>query len=295
MDFESDVLPILEERCLICHEEPPQAGLRLSTPADILEGGHSGPAIVPGFPDRSLLLAKLVSGQMPLGEEKLPEAEIDTIRNWIDEAGRWGELAQATLVTETDVLPIFQMRCALCHGKRRQEGGLDLRTLGSRLKGGVSGPSLIPGKPDESLLLQRVVRGEMPPPDMLFENKVKPPNKTEVALLRKWIADGALPAKEEEDAPEEAPLTKRDLQHWAFQPTVRPETPAVKNTQQVRNAIDAFLLYKLEARGLQYSPEANRLTLMRRAYLDLVGMPPTPGQIDAFLAGIRGRVPTSFS
>ena len=282
-DFESDVLPILEEHCLICHLEPAQAGLRLDTPASILEGGHSGPAIVPGAPDDSLMLLQVVSGQMPFGEEKLSDAKIDAIRDWIDESGRSGQLAQATVATETEVLPIFQMRCGLCHGKRRQEGGLDLRTLASRLKGGDSGPALVPGDPANSLVLQRVVAGEMPPPDMLFESRVKPPTDAEVALLRKWIAGGALPAAEK-TLPEDAPLSDSAGTHWAFQTPARPAVPGVSSGERVRNPVDAFLLRALEAKGLGFAPPADKLTLMRRAYLDLVGMPPKPEEIDEFLA-----------
>ena len=284
-DFESRVLPILERRCIACHGEAPQAGLRLGTPAEILEGGRSGAAIVPGSPDRSLLLAKVVSGQMPMGGEKLPEAEIDALRQWIDEAGRAGELAEATSTTESDVLPIFQMRCQICHGKRKQEGGLDLRTMAARLTGGDSGPALVPGKPEESLLLRRIVRGEMPPPELLFENNIKTLTDAEVALLRKWIADGARPAVD--DLVAEPGLTAEDLAHWAFQPPVRPDPPEVGNAAQVRNPIDAFLLRKLEAKGLKLSPEASPLALVRRAYLDLTGMPPSPRDVRAFLADTR--------
>ena len=281
--FESSVLPILERRCIVCHGESPQGGLSLSNPVQILEGGQSGAAIVPGYPDRSLLLAKLVSGQMPMGGEKLPEDEIAAIRDWIDGAGRSGELAAAKSTTETDVLPIFQMRCQVCHGKRKQEGGLDLRTMASRLKGGNSGPALVPGKPDESLLLQRIAAGEMPPPDMLFENHVKTPTDTEVALLRQWIAEGARPAQADEPLAD-SPLTDGELAHWAFQTPERPEPPKVENPEQVRNPIDAFLLRKLEAKGLKFSPEASRHALVRRAYLDLTGMPPEPRDVRDFLA-----------
>ena len=281
--FESSVLPILERRCIACHGESPQAGLRLGTPSGLLEGGKSGASIVPGYPDRSLLLAKVVSGQMPMGGDKLPESEILAIRDWIEAAGRSGELAAVIRTTETEVLPIFQMRCGPCHGKRHKEGGLDLRTLASRLKGGESGPALVPGKPADSLLLQRIVDGEMPPPDMLFENNVKTPSDSEVALIRKWIAEGALPADGGEPAPD-APLSAGDLSHWAFQPPSRPAVPDVENIRQVRNPVDSFLLRKLEAERLQFSPEAGRIELLRRATLDLIGMPPTPDEIDVYLA-----------
>ena len=175
------------------------------------------------------------------------------------------------------------MRCQVCHGKRKQEGGLDLRTMASRLKGGNSGPALVPGKPDESLLLQRIAAGEMPPPDMLFENHVKTPTDTEVALLRQWIAEGARPAQADE-LMADPQLTDRELAHWAFQSPTRPEPPEVENEEQVRNPIDAFLLRKLEAQGLTFSPEASRHALVRRAYLDLTGMPPEPRDVRDFLA-----------
>ena len=103
-------------------------------------------------------------------------------------------------VTENDVLPIFQTRCVLCHGKRRQEGGLDLRTQASRLKGGKSGPALVPGKPDESLILKRISSGEMPPPKMLFEYAVRPPTSSEVKTLRKWITAGSPRVSKEDPA-----------------------------------------------------------------------------------------------
>lgn len=281
--FDTNVLPILEQRCMACHGDTPQAGLRLGTPSEILAGGQSGAAVVPGDPDRSLLLAKIVSGQMPMGGSRLPEAEIDVIREWIVEAGLSGELAAAVRTTEKDVLPIFQMRCALCHGKRRQEGGLDLRTLESRLKGGASGPAIVPGRPDESLLIQRIVQGDMPPPDQLFENNIKTPNESEVALLRKWIADGALPDGEPERL-EEPALTESDVAHWAFRSPVRTDPPQVEQAGRVRNPIDAFVLRKLEAKHLGLSPEADRRVILRRAYLGLTGMPPSVAEIREFLA-----------
>ena len=285
-DFESTVLPILERRCVACHGEQPQGGLQLDTRRSLLEGGQSGAAVVPGYPDRSLLLAKVVSGQMPMGGEKLPESEIDAIRVWIDEAGRSAAVVAELRTTESDVLPIFQMRCQVCHGKRRQEGGLDLRSTASRLKGGNSGPALVAGSPEDSLLLQRILRGEMPPPDMLFENHVKTPTDAEVALLRKWIADGARPAEHDEPTADRA-LSDEELSHWAFQTSVRPEPPQVENSAQVRNPIDAFLLRRLEAKGLSMSVEASRSVLLRRAYLDLTGMPPTPEQIRAYAKDSR--------
>jgi hypothetical protein len=282
--FETEVLPLFEKRCLACHGQSPYQGeLNLRTVEALLKGGKSGPSVVPGSPGNSLLLAKIVGGTMPPVEPKLTAEEITKIRDWIDH-GIAGEQASAgPPVTDKDVVPIFQLRCVKCHGKRRKEGELDLRTLASRMKGGKSGPAIVPGKPDESLAFQRIKQGEMPPPDLLFESQVRPPNDAEVEVLRKWIAGGALPAPEEPVAQGSEHLIKNeDRQFWAFQSPSRPPAPKVSNEQLVRNPIDAFILAKLERKNLSFSPEAGSLALLRRAYLDLTGMPPTPEEIEEF-------------
>ena len=282
--FDSSVAPILEENCLVCHGgDNPQAGLDLQTEASILKGGKSGPGVVAGSPERSLVLAKVVSGVMPPTGVKLDKKSIETLREWVGQ--HIGRDARESLITEKDVLPVFLMRCVTCHGMRRQEGGLDLRTLDSRLKGGHSGPALVPRQPEKSLLYQRVVAGEMPPPELLYANRVRPPSEDEVELLRQWIADGAQasPAEPEFDAENDPLIGPDDRQFWAFLPPKRPELPQVENAEQVRNPIDAFVLARLEEKGLAFSPEADRRTLLRRVYLDLTGMPPTPAQIQDYL------------
>ena len=285
--FGSDVRPLFERSCLACHgQEAPQAGLDLRTRTGVLKGGVSGPAVVPGASERSLLLAKIASGAMPPSGNKLAPHEIELIREWIDgEPGNVHAKAER-LVTERDVLPIFQMRCVTCHGKRRQEGGLDLRTRASRLKGGVSGPAVIPGQPDESLLLERVLSREMPPPDLLMENNIRPPSSGEVELLRQWIAMGTAPAPEE-SGPSTAFVTDAERAFWSFQKPSRPSVPEVGRAELVQNPIDSFLLPALEQNGLSYAPEAARATLVRRVYLDLIGLPPTPDEIEAFLKDQR--------
>jgi mono/diheme cytochrome c family protein len=280
--FETDILPILKARCVACHTgTSPQAGLVLNSLEGLQKGGKSGASIAPGASSRSLLVEKIVSGNMPPAEPKLTPSEIALIREWIDSEGA----AHAQLVTERDIVPIFQMRCVVCHGKRRQEGGLDLRTQASRIKGGQSGPSIVPGKPDESLLVKRIAAGEMPPPKLLFDNSVRPPTTAELDTIKKWIASGAPagPAREAEAAEAGAPMVSdKDRQFWSFQPPARPKVPEVRNKRLVRNPIDAFLLARLEAKGLNYSPEAGRLTLLRRLYMDAIGMPPTPEDVREF-------------
>ena len=284
--FDSSVAPILRENCVVCHGgSNPQAELDLRTEASILKGGKSGPGVVPGSAERSLVISKVASGIMPPGDTELSGHQIDTLREWIDHHSE----KRVPLVTEKDVLPVFLMRCVTCHGMRRQEAGLDLRTVAGRLKGGNSGPALVPGKPEESLLYQRVVAGEMPPPELLYENNVRPPSEEEVALLRRWIADGArsAPPEPEFDVDNDPLVRPEDRQFWAFLPPERPIVPRVTHADQARNPIDAFLLARLEEKNLGFSPEAVKLTLLRRVYLDLIGMPPTPGEIRAYLEDER--------
>src|SRR5581483_2831924 len=223
-DFDKDILPILRTNCLGCHGGMnPQAGLDLRTAESILKGGKSGAAIRPGAGDQSLLVEKIAAKSMPPVGNKLSPEQIALIKNWVDQ-----QSASMRVVTENDVIPIFQMRCVVCHGKRKQEGGLDLRFQASRLKGGKSGPALVPRKPDESLLLQRVLKGEMPPPKLLVEYFVRPPNNEEVETLRQWIAGGALPAPKEAAEPQVDPLvTDKDRSFWSFQPPKRPAVPSV--------------------------------------------------------------------
>src|SRR6476469_5658394 len=151
--FEADVVPILKANCFPCHSGPaPQGGLDLRTMESILKGGKSGPAITPGKSETSLLVEKVASRSMPPTPVKLDEQQIGQIRLWVNQ-GDVSKAPQKEQITENDVLPIFQMRCVVCHGKRKQEAGLDLRFQASRLKGGKSGPALVPGNPDQSLLM----------------------------------------------------------------------------------------------------------------------------------------------
>ena len=282
--FADDVRPILEQKCAMCHgAQLAQQGLDVTSAVALLEGGNSGPAIEIGASGKSLLLDKLVSGSMPPGGPRLPEEEIETLRRWIDqgvalEAASLG----VTLVTEADVLPILQARCVACHGKTERRGGLDLRTQAARLAGGESGPALVPGNPDESLLIHKIEADEMPPVALQKKYAVRTPTEAEIQTLRQWIAAGCPPAPEVEEQPIE--FSEADRNFWAFVPPTRPETPSVASRNLVRNPIDAFLLEKLEAQGLSYSPEAEPHELLRRAYLDLTGLPPTPEQSRAYLS-----------
>ncbi len=279
--FEANVKPTFAAKCVSCHNEKLALGKFALHSADaVLKGGETGPAIVPGDAAKSLLIDKIVTRQMPPGKVKLSDAEIDQIRAWIN-TGLAKAPTVAANISEHEVRGILQARCVLCHGSTRKEGGLDLRTLASRLKGGKSGPALVAGKPDESLLLQRIVKGEMPPAKEAKELAIELATDSETDKIRAWISAGAKEANPDEFAPDNL-VRESDKKFWSFQSPQRPGIPKVKNTSLVRNSIDAFLLAKLEAKGLSYSPEASQLTLLRRVYLDLTGLAPTPAEIKEY-------------
>ena len=272
----NDVKPILDAKCVACHGANPQGKLDLRSSESTLKGGAAGASVVPGSPEKSLLIDKVVTRQMPPGKVKLTDAEIDKLRVWITSTK---PAETAAVVTEHEVRAIFQARCVTCHGSLRHEGGLDMRTVASRLKGGKSGPGLVPGKPDESLIYKRIANGQMPPDAMAKDLAVELPTPSETEKIRAWISAGAPgPPSVQEDSL----VKEEDRKFWSFQPAKRPAVPTVRNPGQVRNPIDAFLLEKLNAKSMTYAPQAGRLTLMRRAYLDLIGIPPTPLEIDAY-------------
>jgi hypothetical protein len=191
------------------------------------------------------------------------------------------------------MMNIFRSFCTDCHGKWKQEAGLDLRTRESMLAGGKSGPALVSGDPQKSLVYQRVAADEMPPRKNLFgdENYAYRPRADDIERLHAWIAAGAV-AEPSTAGRRQAPavfpfIDEEDRDLWAFQLPRRPVEPAVHSPHQPRTPIDAFVLRRLESRDLSYSPEADRLVLMRRAYFDLIGLPPSPREVDAYLADVQ--------
>ena len=288
VSFESDVRPILEARCGKCHNsQSRKGGLDLSTMAGLRRGGESGESAISETLDDSLLWIMVDGGDMPPeGEPALEDAEKSLIRDWIA-AGSPSNDATAETVTQHDVLPYLYARCVVCHGRRKQEGELDLRTVQSILRGGKSGPAVVPGKPDDSLLLKRVHAKEMPPPRELIRAGVRPLEANEIALIAKWIAQGA----QEFDIVPDVQTTEPDplvgdeeRRFWAFQPPVKPAVPRLDPDAVARGPIDAFVLEKLLEQDLTFSREASRLTLIRRVAFDLTGLPPDWDDVERFLA-----------
>lgn len=277
-DFESGVKPIFAAKCLSCHNEKLALGkLSLHTPEAVLKGGESGAVVQPGDAAKSLIIDKIVTRQMPPTKVKLTDAEIDVIRSWIDKELKAPQTQAA--VSEHDVRGIFQARCVFCHGAEQKMGGLDMRTLASRLKGGKSGPALVPGKPEESLLYQRIAKGQMPPDKLAKELAIELVTDAEAEKIKAWITAGAPGATPPGPTPD-AVVKESDKKFWSFQSPQRPALPATKT--KYSNPIDGFLVAKLEAKNLRYNQPANRLSLLRRVTLDLTGLPPTSAEIAAY-------------
>jgi hypothetical protein len=175
---------------------------------------------------------------------------------------------------------ILVRRCVECHSERDPSGGLILIRQSTAMAGGDSGPAVTPGKPDDSYLMQRIRDGEMPPPE---KGKPRPLPAEEAAVIERWIAAGAAwPASRVLDLYERTSDVRGGRDFWSLQPVVRPEVPAVKSEQDVANPIDAFVLAKLDEAGFVPAPAADRATLIRRVYFDLIGLPPTAEEIAAF-------------
>jgi Protein of unknown function (DUF1553)/Protein of unknown function (DUF1549)/Planctomycete cytochrome C len=192
--------------------------------------------------------------------------------------GLRGAVRADDLFFRDKVAPILERRCLHCHGAVTQKGKLSLKTAAAALKGGDSGPAIVPGKPEQSILLD-MIGGD--PPEM--PQQEPPLSKQQVAAIRTWIERGA-------DWPAGLALTDRRFEGqrwWAFEPLKRPPDPAVSGSSWVRTPIDSFILSSLKRQGLIPSPEADRRTLIRRLSFDLIGLPPTPEEIDAFVGDSR--------
>ncbi|MBX9679432.1 MAG: PSD1 and planctomycete cytochrome C domain-containing protein [Gemmataceae bacterium] len=183
-------------------------------------------------------------------------------------------LGQAPVDFRKDVRPIFAEKCFACHGALKQKGELRVDSVKGMLEGGNNGPTIVPGKSGQSLILSHVLgadgRERMPPP-----KDGEAMNEKQIALLKRWIDEGAKVSGD--DRPEPDPR-----EHWAFRAPARPAVPQVASPLPIRNPIDSFVAEQWQKRGLKPQPEADRRTLLRRLHLDLVGLPPTADELDAF-------------
>jgi hypothetical protein len=192
---------------------------------------------------------------------------------------------------EQKVRPVLATHCYPCHsaGAKKLKGGLSLDTRSGIRMGGDSGPAVVPGKPKQSLLLKAVSYTDenlrMPPKGKLPE--------AAIADLQRWITLGAPDPRESPAAAGHPGMSLESARaHWAYQPIRPPSWPQVKDPAWAASPLDLFVLAKLDAHGLTPSPEASRRTLIRRAYYDLIGLPPTAGEVEAFE---QDRSPEAFA
>jgi len=312
VDFVKDIQPILEQSCLKCHNaDVSMSGLRLDDHERALKGGDLGTDILPGKSDRSRLIhlaARLVPEleMPPKGQgDPLTTEEVALLRAWIDQGAEWpvgvalqsrqktsgdpqpvktGDVSSLSLPPPAtrkvdfvkDIRPILAGKCYSCHGPNEQKNQLRWDVKAIAAKGGLSGPAFKPGHSTESLMI-RLVAGLQP--DLVMPLKGERLSPADTGLLRAWIDQGAV-------WPEGLDPKGYAAQsvHWAYRPLTKAVPPQVKGASWVRTPIDRFILAKLQEKKLQPSPPADKRTLLRRVTYDLTGLPPTPEEIQAFLA-----------
>ncbi|MFN4259708.1 MAG: DUF1549 domain-containing protein [Gemmataceae bacterium] len=181
---------------------------------------------------------------------------------------------------ENRVRPLLVEHCHKCHGPDKQRGGLRLDSRSALLEGGDTGPAIVPGQPAESLLIQAIRHEglEMPPSGQLPE--------ADIATLTAWVQMGAPWPGAEATASKRrgSRITDEDRAYWAFQPVREPAVPDVADNHWSQHPIDRFILQRLRAEKLTPAGEADKITLIRRLYFDLIGLPPTPREVEDFVA-----------
>ena len=189
-----------------------------------------------------------------------------------------GSTAWATGVDQefdARVAPVLARHCLDCHSGADAKGRLDLSGRTAAFAGGEGGEAIVPGKPEESLLWEKVESGEMPPKSALAD--------AEKSALKDWIAGGAHWGTDPIDPYQVTTARRAGRDWWSLRPIRETRPPAVAEEGRAQTPIDAFLLRSLEARGLKPVPEAGRRELIRRLTFDLIGLPPAPEEVDLFV------------
>jgi hypothetical protein len=178
---------------------------------------------------------------------------------------------------EKHIRPILKAHCFFCHGEDdKPKGKLDVRLPSLMKKGGKNGPALVASNLDKSLLWHRIESDEMP-------EATKKLSAHEKALIKQWIETGAKTLRPEPADPADMQITEEERAHWAYQPISKPAVPMVPGRYQTRTLVDAFIAQKLQTQSLLFSPDADRRTYIRRMTFDLLGLPPTPEEVQQFV------------
>ena len=299
--FTQKIRPVMAQNCYQCHSTEAAGGLRLDSMEAALKGGSSGVVIVPGDPDKSRLIKAIQQTgdlKMPPKGEKLADGDIANFVEWIKRGASWdsseGSRPVVALLTgaaakgsagdeyfETKVRPILVNSCGGCHIDA-SKGGLSLASREGLLKGGDSGPAIVLNDPEKSLLIKAVHQTG----DLKMPPKGAKLTADEIQALSDWIRMGApwpqtnvavrVPGKQ---------ITDDMRKFWSFLALQDPAVPEIKDPALktwAKTDIDHFVLAKLEEKGLKPAAMADKRTLIRRATLDLTGLPPTQEEIDAF-------------
>ena len=199
---------------------------------------------------------------------------------------RAAEPADVAPLFERDVFPILKTRCGVCHFGAQPKGGLDLSRRATIVSGGQSGPAIRIAAAESSLLFEVLSNNRMP---------LRGPRLTarEKGLIRTWINEGAKSESQDvvDVAEADATYQSAEYAYWSFQPPQRPARPAIQRAERAVGSIDGFLLEQLAQQQLSYAPVAQPDTLIRRLYMDLIGLPPTPGEVTDFL---EDRAPEAY-
>src|SRR5439155_25198917 len=190
---------------------------------------------------------------------------------------------------ENKIRPLLVNNCYKCHSSQAEKvkGGLRLDSREGVFRGGESGPVIVPGDPEKSRLIKAVRYTD---PDLQMPPKDKKPSDAEIADLTTWVKMGAPDPRTA--VPEQKARAQDSRDHWAWQPLSKPAVPAVPDTSWPKTPIDNFILAKLEEKQLKPNAPADKRTLIRRATLDLIGLPPTPQEVEDFL---KDESPDAFA
>ena len=300
--FTQKVRPVLAQSCYQCHTTEQAGGLRLDSLDAVLKGGDSGPALVPGDPEKSLLIKAIRQTgdlKMPPKGDKLSDGDVANLVEWVKRGGTWDSAESAKPVTalltaaaakgspgdeyfETKVRPILANNCGSCHMDGVSKGGLSLTSRDSILKGGDTGPAIVINDPEKSLLIQAVHQTG----DLKMPPKGTKLTADEIQTLSDWIRMGApWPVSNVPVRAAGKQITPDMRKWWSFVPLQEPTVPAITDpalSAWAKTDIDKFVLAKLQEKGMKPAPMADKRTLIRRATLDLTGLPPTEEEITAF-------------
>ena len=279
--FESKIRPVLSQQCYACHADEKMGGLRLDSKEGVAK------VVVPGDPEGSLLITAIRqtgSLKMPKGGTPLGEAQVADFVMWVKDGAFFPDAAVPAVKTEASqrdffesrIRPVLAQQCFICHTNSKS-GGLRLDSRDDILKGGKSGPAIVPGDAEKSLLIAAIKHsGELKMPKGAAKL-----TDGQIIDITTWVKDGAFWPVETTTAKK---FTDEQMHLWSIQPLKKPEVPKVKDTAWPLNDVDRFVLAKLEKEGLKPAPIADRRSLLRRVTYDLTGLPPTYEELKAFEA-----------